>query len=1017
MVPEIDWKAWSRLAVCSLVLTLCAPLAHAGDPEFRRGDFNGDATVDLTDAIATLAYLFTSGAQPTCFDAVDVDDTGVVEITDVLYLLAYLFQSGSPPPAPGPIDCGVDSTADSLDCAVPTCGPVVPPGALERGQVLNRLTYGPSNYEIDRIDAIGLTAYVEEQLDPLSIDESTNFRLSDTEAPLFELQYFTDDTLVVSEGDVWAYFKGTQEPPVDWNDPGFDDSTWLSGPTGIGYGDGDDATELDDMQGAYTSVYLRREFVLPDPAGIEQLILSIDYDDSFVAYLNGVEVARANLSGTPPPFDATASGGHEAGDPVEIDLGGVSAGVNTIAIQVHNATITSSDLTMIPEILIRESTGVPPRLVIGGIGELKALAHVRGVYARRQLQTVLAEFWENHFTTDADKLEGYFDDLENSDGSDAMGEGQAEREAAEVEYQEYQFFTDHALGYFGDMLLYSATSPSMLVYLDNVSNTAGDANENYAREILELFAMGVDNGYDQDDIEEVARCFTGWTVTKVPASQAQTFPATADSPPTAPSIQFLETPFVSIGDDWSYFKGLSEPTPVAGAPGLDWTLPSYDDSTWLVGPTGIGFGDGDDATVLDDMRDNYVSVYLRHEIDIADPSTLENLFLRVQYDDGFVAYLNGVEIARSDTMENNGTPPAFDEPSDGSHEASGEPDVFTLDAHVPQLVPGTNVLAIQVHNTSLGSSDCSILPVLYTREQVPGGIELGDPSGVWAFRFDPDQHDTTEKVVFGGSPYQVVIPAGRFGLDGLLDARDVIDTLVSHPSTAEFICIKLIQKFVSDDINLASFHDQTAPLELRILLADMVAAWYSTTPDGHIGTVMEVMLDPVARQTVFWEPSYYRAKVKTPIEAINSTLRALEATIDGDDLAGIMNNAGMALFTRNDPDGWSEVGSDWIGTGGLLAVLNFVQRLVNNDDGDYNWDLDGTLSNEGLVTAADIVDYFDERLFHGTLLPATRALLIEFAETDVDGLPLALEPTASDYDDRVQELISLILSMPHWTFQ
>jgi hypothetical protein len=79
-----------------------------------------------------------------------------------------------------------------------------------------------------------------------------------------------------------------------------------------------------------------------------------------------------------------------------------------------------------------------------------------------------------------------------------MTEDQAAAEAAQAEYLEYQFFHDNALGNFGDLLLYSATSPSQLIYLDNVLNVKGAANENYAREILELFAFGVDNRYTQD---------------------------------------------------------------------------------------------------------------------------------------------------------------------------------------------------------------------------------------------------------------------------------------------------------------------------------------------------------------------------------------------------------------------------------------------------------------------------------------------------------------------------------------
>jgi uncharacterized protein (DUF1800 family) len=69
----------------------------------------------------------------------------------------------------------------------------------------------------------------------------------------------------------------------------------------------------------------------------------------------------------------------------------------------------------------------------------------------------------------------------------------------------------NALGSFPAMLSASAHSPAMLYYLNNNLSTAGNPNENYARELMELHTLGVDGGYTQQDVQEVARCFTGWT--------------------------------------------------------------------------------------------------------------------------------------------------------------------------------------------------------------------------------------------------------------------------------------------------------------------------------------------------------------------------------------------------------------------------------------------------------------------------------------------------------------------------
>ncbi|MBM3335276.1 lamin tail domain-containing protein, partial [Candidatus Sumerlaeota bacterium] len=100
-----------------------------------------------------------------------------------------------------------------------------------------------------------------------------------------QFEPWIEENKIIGSGEVWRYFKGYSEAsnPIDaWRQVDFDDSGWLSGPTGIGYGDGDDATALDDMWWRYLSIFCRRTFYLGDPSWIDRLILTIDYDDGFV---------------------------------------------------------------------------------------------------------------------------------------------------------------------------------------------------------------------------------------------------------------------------------------------------------------------------------------------------------------------------------------------------------------------------------------------------------------------------------------------------------------------------------------------------------------------------------------------------------------------------------------------------------------------------------------------------------------------------------------------------------------
>ncbi len=120
----------ARLA-CILAVALTAPtFAIDGNqcPRFLRGDTNADGGVDLSDAVATLGYLFSGGAAPTCQDAADADDSGKLELTDAIYTLSYLFLGSAEPPAPGPVECGYDETFDDLSCeSSPICDPISTP--------------------------------------------------------------------------------------------------------------------------------------------------------------------------------------------------------------------------------------------------------------------------------------------------------------------------------------------------------------------------------------------------------------------------------------------------------------------------------------------------------------------------------------------------------------------------------------------------------------------------------------------------------------------------------------------------------------------------------------------------------------------------------------------------------------------------------------------------------------------------------------------------------------------------
>lgn len=928
------------------------------------------------------------------------------------------------------------SGPDALSVVYEDAGAFLNPG-VELTHVLNRVAYGPSPEDFAVATILGPDGYIEQQLSPEGIDESGNVVLQEsTDALFYEFLPGSGESLIV-EGDQCRYFKGTSEPPVSWKQPGFNDSSWLQGPTGLGFGDGDDATLLDDMGGAggYLSVYCRQTFTIDDLSSVDNVILRIWYDDGFVAYINGHEVARDNVQGSPPAFNAAATvaaGNVDGGGQFEFNITDLALphlvqGVNVLAVQGHNAGTSSSDFSLIPGLALVPDA---PYEAIRGKSELKQLLHVRGVHSRRQLQAVLGEFWENHFTTDYDKLYEYLLDLDayrdvagRSDADEAMIERQARIEASRMEWEEYEFFYQNGLGHFGDLLLYSATSPAMLIYLDSILNRKGAPNENYAREILELHAFGVDNRYTQADIEQLARCFTGWTIRKMRPADRPSYPDSARTPPTNGTRTVeSDSAILDLGATWKYFKGTAEPTPgLANEPTTEWAQPEFDDGGWASGATGIGYGDGDDATVLADMAGGYLSVYARTDVVIPDLDSVGDVVIDLDYDDGFVLYLNGVELRRSGNMRGLGEPPPHNVGATYGHEANtGSPSVISLSQFRDLIAEGQpNTIAIQVHNTDLESSDLSVLPRVLVRTYTADSVDLTDPGALWTFRFNPSEHDTEAKVVFAGTPHEMTIPAGRQGLDGLLDATEVVDAMVGHPSTAEFICLKLVNRFVSDEISLDTYHDRSAPNYLLGLMDSAIQAWFSTPRPGHVATVLRTILDPTFKSSAFWTEGAFFTKVKSPIEFMNSAVRALGADLIDDDLIDWGSSMGQSFFDRDEPDGYPETGADWVDTLSLLERMRFNQALGQSlSSAATAWSADGFLADNGLSTLDEVLDYFDVLVFGGLLSPERRAVLREFADTDLSG-------NASPFDglsgtqkrDRLEELIGLLLSLPEFQYQ
>ncbi|MDF7799057.1 lamin tail domain-containing protein [Pontiellaceae bacterium B1224] len=159
-------------------------------------------------------------------------------------------------------------------------------------------------------------------------------------------------TNLISSGAVWKYRDTGDDPGADWMTLDYDDSGWASGPAELGYGDGDEATEVGygpDDSSKYATTHFRHHFNVanPDLPG-NDIRCSVNVDDGAILYLNGTEMARVRMQeGTVTYQDYTTEGGSDYGfEWVDLTDAEFIAGDNVLAVEVHQKSGSSSDISM-----------------------------------------------------------------------------------------------------------------------------------------------------------------------------------------------------------------------------------------------------------------------------------------------------------------------------------------------------------------------------------------------------------------------------------------------------------------------------------------------------------------------------------------------------------------------------------------------------------------------------------------------------------------------------------------------
>lgn len=333
--------------------------------------------------------------------------------------------------------------------------------------------------------------------------------------------------------------------------------------------------------------------------------------------------------------------------------------------------------------------------------------------------------------------------------------------------------------------------------------------------------------------------------------------------------------------------------------------------------------------------------------------------------------------------------------------------------------------------------------------------------GVWAFNFKPNNHGTNRGAIFpgktvparfgppwAGQSYQLNIPPRATGTtNGIQDGYDVINHLANLPFTQEYISVKLCRLFVHDDFPNPTtipdrpeyaFYDYTNPNRSpeAELVHQCMLAWENSTPKGNLRAVLNVIFN----SDLFRSHTANAQKVKTPLEFVASTVRALKSSntngaptafTDGFSFATPLGRmGGMNLFDRGDPDGYPETAPGWVSAGTLVERIRYVQSFLNSgtgdDAGNHTCDPAGLLRKKlpsaSWTDANAVADYFVNLLYPAegaANLALYRAAAVNFLNTADNGTTASAFSglTGTTYDNRVRGMVSMLMTFQRFQEQ
>jgi hypothetical protein len=553
-------------------------------------------------------------------------------------------------------------------------------------------------------------------------------------------------TILIPYGSTWKYRDNGSNQGTAWRATGFNDASWATGPAQLGYGDGDEATVVSygpNPNQKYITTYFRKAITVSNPSSYSGLTLRIKRDDGAVVFINGTERFRTNMPNGNISYTTRAStdAPDDGNTPQTVSLASsvLVAGTNVIAVEIHQNVRTSTDisfdleLTAAGDITAPTVTSLLPadnaanvltttNLVMTfnepvqkGTGNI--LIKESGVVTQTiDVNSLDVTISGNTVTINpADLTPGTAVNIEMPAGTfkDMSNNNYAGISSAIT----WNFTT-----YIPDTTAPSVSSFSPVDDASGVSNTANlvlTFNEAVQKGSGSILVK--EGGVTQQtiDVSSAIVSVSGAVVTINPSdfsysasvnieitpgafkdlanndyigiADPATWNFTVQSMPTGPQT------LVAYGSAWKYLdNGTNQ--------GTAWRDVSFNDGSWAQGNAQLGYGDGDETTVVSfgpNSSAKYITTYFRKSIAVSNPAGFTTITGNVKRDDGVAIYINGTEVYRN----NLAASASYTTLGSLANDDGATPQAFSFSPGV--LVSGNNVIAVEIHQNAANSSDIS----------------------------------------------------------------------------------------------------------------------------------------------------------------------------------------------------------------------------------------------------------------------------------------------------------------------